>query len=221
MSSFADGDGTEPSDAELLAAHVAGDRHAFATLFGRHRLQLRRVAHRASYNRDDADDALQDALFSAHRAAAGFRHDASVSSWLHRIVVNSCVDRLRRNKIHPTVPLEDDAHPSADPTANVDTAVVVQRALLRLPVEQRAAILAVDMHGYSVAEAAALLGVPEGTVKSRRARGRARLAEYCRPLVADGPSVAVAPEPIARPAVDDGRQASRDVAAGDDGPGAG
>lgn len=165
------------SDAELLAAHVAGDRHAFATLFHRHRRQLYRLAHLTSRNHDDAADALQDALLSAHRTAATFRYDASVSSWLYRIVVNSCLDRLRHNKNHPTTPLLDDEHPSGDPTALVDTALVVERALLRLPLEQRAAVVAVDMHGYSVAETALLLGVPEGTVKSRCARARAKLAE--------------------------------------------
>jgi RNA polymerase sigma-70 factor (ECF subfamily) len=56
------------------------------------------------------------------------------------------------------------------------TALVVERALLRLPVEQRAVVVAVDMHGYSVAETARLLGVPEGTVKSRCSRARAKLA---------------------------------------------
>ena len=60
--------------------------------------------------------------------------------------------------------------------------MVVRQALLRLPVEQRAAVLAVDMYGYAVAEAAALLGIAEGTVKSRRARARGRLAMLLRPL---------------------------------------
>jgi RNA polymerase sigma-70 factor (ECF subfamily) len=62
----------------------------------------------------------------------------------------------------------------------VDTVLVVRRALMRLPAEQRAAVLAVDMHGYSVADAAVLLGVAEGTVKSRCARGRARLTGLLR-----------------------------------------
>ncbi|WP_269089210.1 sigma factor-like helix-turn-helix DNA-binding protein, partial [Mycobacterium avium] len=98
-----------------------------------------------------------------------FRHDAAVGSWLHRIVVNACLDRLRRTKAHPTVPLED-IYPVADRTAQVETTLAVQRALMRLPVEQRAAIVAVDMQGYSVADTARLLGVAEGTVKSRCAR---------------------------------------------------
>jgi RNA polymerase sigma-70 factor, ECF subfamily len=163
------------SDAELLAAHVAGDPYAFEELFYRHHRQLHRVARLTSRSAEDAEDALQDAMVSAHRGAGSFRQDAAVSSWLHRIVVNACLDRLRRNKAHLTTAL-DDVYPVADRTAQVETAIAVHRALMRLPVEQRAAVVAVDMHGYSVADTAAILGVAEGTVKSRCARARARLA---------------------------------------------
>lgn len=165
------------SDAELLAAHVAGDRYAFEELFYRHHRQLYRLAQITSRNPEDAADALQDAMLSAHRSAAAFRHDSAVSSWLYRIVVNACLDRLRRNKTHPTTTLEDDVCHVGDPTPRVDTAIVVERALMRLPVEQRAAVVAVDMQGYSVAETARMLGIAEGTVKSRCSRGRAKLAE--------------------------------------------
>lgn len=165
----------ERSDAELLAAHVAGDRYAFDQLFRRHHRQLHRLARLTSRTSEDADDALQDAMLSAHRGAGSFRYDAAVSSWLHRIVVNACLDRLRRAKAYPTAPLED-VYPVADRTAQVETAIAVQRALMRLPVEQRAAVVAVDMQGYSIADTARMLGVAEGTVKSRCARARARLA---------------------------------------------
>jgi RNA polymerase sigma-70 factor, ECF subfamily len=163
------------SDAELLAAHVAGDPYAFEELFYRHHRQLHRVARLTSRSAEDAEDALQEAMASAHRGARSFRQDAAVSSWLHRIVVNACLDRLRRSKTHLTVAL-DDVYSVADRTAQVETAIAVQRALMRLSVEQRAAVVAVDMHGYSVADTAAMLGVAEGTVKSRCARARARLA---------------------------------------------
>jgi len=165
----------ERSDAELLAAHVAGDRHAFDELFHRHQRQLHRLARLTSRTREDAEDALQDAMLSAHRGAGSFRYNAAVASWLHRIVINACLDRLRRAKAHPTTPLLD-VYPVADRTAHIETAIVVQRALMRLPVEQRAAVVAVDMQGYSIADTAQLLGVAEGTVKSRCARARVRLA---------------------------------------------
>lgn len=165
------------NDTDLLSAHAAGDRLAFEELFRRHRTALHHLARRSTMTDEDADDALQDAMLSVHRGAGSFRHDAAVSSWLYRIVLNACRDRLRRNGIRVTTPLTEDACPPApDRSAGLETALVVRQALLLLPVEQRAAVFAVDMQGYSVADAAALLNVPEGTVKSRCARARARLA---------------------------------------------
>ncbi|MHA3024853.1 RNA polymerase sigma factor SigM [Mycobacterium sp. BMJ-28] len=164
------------TDAQLLAAHVAGERFAFEELFIRYQRPLYRLARFTTHSPEDAGDALQDAMLSAHCAAATFRDGSSVSSWLHRIVLNACLDRLRRRKAHPTTPLNDDDWPVRDATAQVDTAIVVERALMRLPVEQRAAVVAVDMQGFSIAETARMLGVAEGTVKSRCARARAKLA---------------------------------------------
>ena len=170
------GDAELRSDAELLAAHVRGDRYAFEELFHRHHRQLYRLAKLTSRNPDDAADALQDAMLAAHRSAHRFRHDSTVSSWLYRIVVNACLDRLRRNRVHSCEELDEQAGPASDPTGRLVTALVVERALLGLPVEQRAAVVAVDMQGYTVAETALILGVAEGTVKSRCSRARAKLA---------------------------------------------
>ncbi|WP_102145533.1 RNA polymerase sigma factor SigM [Mycobacterium hubeiense] len=178
------------SDAELLTAHVAGDRYAFEELFYRHQRQLYRLARLTSGSPEDAADALQDAMLSAHRTAAAFRYDSAVSSWLYRIVVNACLDRLRRAKTHPTTTFDADAYSGGDPTRRVETSIVIERALMRLPVEQRAAVVAVDMHGYSVAETARMLGVAEGTVKSRCARARAKLAEALDCLAAEARELA-------------------------------
>ena len=178
-------DDSGPDDADLLRAHVEGDPDAFAELLRRHRDRLWAVAVRTIGDREEAADALQDALLSAHRAAARFRGDSLVTTWLHRIVVNACLDRLRRRQAHPTVPLPDGSHDDgagprgsepAAPVQDHDTALVVRQALAALPVDQRAALILVDVQGYPVLEAAEILGVAEGTIKSRCARGRARLA---------------------------------------------
>jgi RNA polymerase sigma-70 factor (ECF subfamily) len=165
-------------DAALLRAHVQGDRDAFGELVRRHRDRLWAVALRTLADREDAADALQEALLSAYRSADRFRGESAVTTWLHRIVVNSCLDRARRRQARPTVPLPDveavRGQVSADP--DTDTALAVQAALAQLPAEQRVPLVLLDMQGYSVAEIAQLLGVAEGTVKSRCARGRARLA---------------------------------------------
>jgi RNA polymerase sigma-70 factor, ECF subfamily len=162
-------------DAALLHAHAAGDPDAFTELVRRHRDRLWAVALRTIGDREEAADALQDALLSAYRAADRFRGDAAVTTWLHRIVVNSCLDRIRRRQARPTVPLPE-VDRTAAPSVDRDTTLVVRAALAQLPLDQRAALVLVDLQGYPVADAARVLGVAEGTIKSRCARGRARLA---------------------------------------------
>lgn len=174
-------------DRALMAAHVAGDPDAFAELVRLHTDRLWAVAVRTMRDPDDAADALQDALVSAFRSAAGYRGDAAVTTWLHRVVVNACLDRLRRARVRPTVPLPEDPDrllPAGAPRDDHDateTRLDVTAALAGLPEHQRAALVLVDLQDMPVAEAAFVLGVPEGTVKSRCARGRVALAEVLRP----------------------------------------
>lgn len=175
---------TPPRDAEdahdraLLDAHLGGDRDAFDELVRRHRDRLWAVALRTLGQREDAADALQDALLSIYRSAGTFRGDARVTTWLHRVVVNACLDRIRRNAVRATVPLPEGDGPAdrSDPLTDRETALDIEAALATLPPEQRAALVLVDVQGLPVDEAAAVLDVPVGTVKSRCARGRARLA---------------------------------------------
>lgn len=173
----------ERTDAELLAAHVAGDRDAFGEIVVRHRDRLWAVALRTTGDREDAADAVQDALISAYRRAESFRGDAQVTTWLHRIVVNASLDRIRRKRSRQTEPLAEDERLTdpIDATRHEDEAEVGERradvlsALGQLSADQRAALVLVDMEGYSVEEAAAILDCAPGTVKSRCSRGRARL----------------------------------------------
>jgi RNA polymerase sigma-70 factor, ECF subfamily len=189
-----------PDDRALLSAHLDGDPHAFGQLFARHRDRLWAVALRTTGNREDAADALQDALVSAFRRADSFRGDAAVTTWLHRIVVNACLDRLRRRQVRAAEPLPDDledhaargavlgAPEATDPAVELlasERRSRVLAALDQLPPDQKAALVLVDMEGYPVAEAAAMLDAPTGTVKSRCARGRARLAVLLAELAQD------------------------------------
>src|SRR6187397_2982402 len=98
----------ELSDHELLLAHVDGDPDAFGILFRRHRDRLWAVALRTMGNPDDAADGLQDGMIAAFRRAGSFRGDAAVTTWLHRVVVNACLDRLRAAKVRRADPLPDD-----------------------------------------------------------------------------------------------------------------
>ena len=167
------------SDEALLAAHVAGDPHAFGELFTRHRDRLWAVALRTAGGPEDAADALQDAMVSAFRRAGSFRGDAAVTTWLHRIVVNACLDQHRRRRSKPTTTWIDSLHEQEhdrDDMGNRELQIELERALADLPDDQRAAIVLVDVEGYSVEETAAILQCPTGTVKSRCSRGRAKLA---------------------------------------------
>ncbi|MET9799810.1 RNA polymerase sigma factor SigM [Streptomyces sp. NPDC006368] len=172
------------SDQDLLARHVAGDPDAFGELVRRHRDRLWAVALRTLGDREEAADAVQDALVSAFRAAHTFRGQSAVTTWLHRITVNACLDRARKAASRRTSPVEDterweqllEPHESAEaPAERQDLHRELLAALATLPADQRAALVLVDMQGYPVAEAARVLDVPTGTVKSRCARGRARL----------------------------------------------
>ncbi|MEU6641493.1 RNA polymerase sigma factor SigM [Saccharomonospora sp. NPDC046836] len=170
-----------PTDADLIAAHTAGDPHAFNELVRRHRDRMWAVALRTVRDPEEAADALQDAFISAFRAAANFRAESQVTTWLHRIVVNACLDRVRRRQARPTVPLPEQGHnePAVprDSMAERETRLVIKAALDQLPEEQRVPIVLVDVEGYSVAETAKMLNIAEGTVKSRCARGRGKLAK--------------------------------------------
>jgi len=195
--------GADASDAELLSAHVAGDPDAFGILFARHRDRLWAVALRTMGDPEAAADGLQDGLIAAFRRAGTYRGDAAVTTWLHRVVVNACLDRIRAAKVRRTDPLPDeldegdrgslhtaaDAHDETlDPAEHglrSERRAQVLAALQQLPEEQRAAIVLVDMEGYGVAEVARILDCAEGTVKSRCSRGRARLAVLLAPLLDD------------------------------------
>jgi RNA polymerase sigma-70 factor (ECF subfamily) len=202
-------------DRALLEAHVAGDPEAFGTLFARHRDRLWAVALRTTGDPEDAADALQDAMIAAFRRAGSYRGDAAVTTWLHRVVVNACLDRLRRRRVRRADPIPDDLEervgrqlPADGPGVLggsgevVDPQVLavdrerrraVLAALEQLPPDQRAALVLVDMEGYSVEETAAILQCAPGTVKSRCSRARAKLLPLLvehrrtRPVGADPP----------------------------------
>ncbi len=189
------------SDEQLLTDHVAGDAEAFGVLFARHRDRLWAVALRTMGDPEGAADGLQDGMVAAFRRAGSFRGDAAVTTWLHRVVVNACLDRLRAAKVRRADALPDDLDEGSgrgslasatDETADPAELGVrrerrdqVVAALGELNADQRAAVVLVDMEGYSVAEAAQILDCAEGTIKSRCSRARARLAVLLAPLLTD------------------------------------
>ena len=154
------------SDRQLIAAHRAGERRAFDELVRRYGDRLWSVALRV----------VQEALIAAYTRVESYRGESEVSTWLHRIVVNKCIDRIRHDRSRATRRRHVLLPTPRDPADQATTRLAVVDALTHLPVEQRLAVVLVDVEGYPVAEAARILECPPGTVKSRCARGRLRLA---------------------------------------------
>ncbi|ANY06770.1 sigma-70 family RNA polymerase sigma factor [Pseudonocardia sp. HH130630-07] len=142
-------------------------------VFRRYADRLWSVALRMLGDPTEAEDAVQEAFLAALRSP-GFRGDASAGTWLHRILVNGCIDRMRAARRRRRAGFTG-TPVSADPSGRLLIRLTVDEALARLPLDQRVAVVLVEALGYPVAEVAEILGVPVGTVKSRCARGRARL----------------------------------------------
>lgn len=200
----------EIDDRLLMRRHVEGDAGAFGEIYRRHRDRMWAVAVGVCGDREIAAEAVQEGFVSAFRRAGSYRGDAAVTTWLHRIVVNACIDLTR--KVRPTSELTDEViasvPPAADATGKVDTRLAVHEALTRLSDEHRVALVLVDMHGLPVAEAAQILDIPTGTVKSRCSRGREALGKILAAagVGVDGTSGAAASSDTTGHQTDEGRR---------------
>jgi RNA polymerase sigma-70 factor (ECF subfamily) len=167
---------SEDIDARTLARARHGDGVAFTALVRHYDDGLRALAYRLLGDRARMDDALQEAYLNAYRALPGFRGDASLRTWLYRIVYNACLDELRRSR---SVVAIDSVRTlparTADPAESLSVRESLAAALDGLPPEDRAAVLFVDGAGFDYRGAAEVLGIPEGTVGSRLNRARADL----------------------------------------------
>lgn len=173
------------SDDELMWAHLEGNQRAFSELVRRHEQRLWLSARARLKRHHDASDVVQDALVRAFRFAHTWRGDGSVAMWLHRIVTRVALERavaLGKRSMHETSLDADLDNELAvgDNAAEAVAEAVVQEVVSRLPADQADCFVRVHLLGFSYAEAAAELGLAEGTVKSRAARGKARLVAALR-----------------------------------------
>ena len=170
------------SDEALVARAQRGDRDAFDELVRRHRDRVYAVVLRLTRNPADADDALQDAFLNAYRALHRFDRRARFSTWLYRIATNAAFDVIGRRKAARALDEEGTPEPVApgDPFVQAGQRRALEAALGALPEEFRVAVLLCDVAGLGTGEAAGVLDVPEGTVKSRVFRARAMLAVALR-----------------------------------------
>ena len=170
--------GSSEDDAALVARTVAGDRAAFGVLVERYAGQARRVARAVLGDPDDADDAAQDGFLSALVKLAQYDARRPFGPWLMRIVANAATDRRRRN-VRRAEPLDASLigggpRPDALAVRN-ELGKRLRAALQELPERRRTAVVLFDVEGYSHAEIAGILGIPEGTVRSEVFHARRRL----------------------------------------------
>jgi len=185
-------DSTEMNESELLLAARKGDVDAFKQLVLRYQDRIYNLAVRILGDEDDAGDIMQNTFMTAYLNLPRFRN-GSFLSWLFRIATNSCYDIFRQHKRHPIMSMEDKdlGEEKLVPLDNISSSnmipeveyerhefeEVVQHALNQLDIDQRALVILVDQQEFDYQEAAQILHIPVGTVKSRLARARLRLRQ--------------------------------------------
>ena len=182
--------------AELVARAQRGDHEAFEDLVRAPYDRLYAVARRILRDSAAAEDAVQEALVHAWRDLRGLREPDRFDAWLHRLLVNACRDHARRAKRRPieVQVLSIDRADEGDAATRLAEWDAIERAFLRLPVEQRAALVLTHYMGYQAAEVAEILGIPAGTVYSRIHYGAAAM----RVALDDPVPVAASPTEQAR-----------------------
>lgn len=194
----------EGIDEEALVARLKqGDDQAFAEAVRAYGPRMLAVAQRFLRHEQDAQDALQDAFLSAFKSIDQFEGQSRLSTWLHRIVVNASLMKLRTRKRKPELPIDnllptfrDDGHMDANGgswAVTYDTAVadretrdIVRRRIDELPETHRNVLLLRDIEGLSTAETAQELGLSDGAVKTRLHRARQALRTLLDPHMRTG-----------------------------------
>jgi RNA polymerase sigma-70 factor (ECF subfamily) len=186
-------------DGELVWRWQSGDERAFEDLVRRHERRVFRLLLRMLGTREEAEDVTQEAFLSLHRHGHRFRREARFSTFVYRVAANAALNRRRtlgrnRNRVDELKARQQagfDLPPGPrdpeDAAAGSEAQVRVQEALLELPPDLRLAVVLYDIEGQSYREVARVLGIPEGTVKSRIHRARSALRESLRGYVSARP----------------------------------
>ncbi len=195
-------EGEGPGEAALVAALQQGDGAAYEQVVRTHAPRMLSVARRVLGNDEDARDALQEALLAAVKSIGGFHGESRLSTWLHRIVVNACLMKLRARARRPEESIEDllpsfiesgvfagvhAAHPpewredALSLLARQETRALVQGCVQRLPETYRVVLVLRDIEELDTAEVASVLGISEGAVKVRLHRARQALRTLLDP----------------------------------------
>lgn len=178
----------DPTDLDLWQQARSGNRDAFVALAQRHAAGLHRLAYHMTGHLSDSQDLVQETLLAAYQSLERFRGQASVRTWLCRILTLQVAQHWRRQSYRRTRSLEQPVEGQgdaamavdSDSTAASDARLDLHELLGQLPMEFRQAILLREIEGFSYDEIARMLGVPRGTVESRIFRARQRLRELAR-----------------------------------------
>lgn len=179
------------NEKELIKRSISGDVSSFEQLINQYQKMAYNVAYRIMGNQEDAKDMTQEALIKVFKSLKRFRMDASFSTWLYRIVMNTCKDELRKKKMKTIsidqtyetssgevkMELEDEKLGPEGKLLQKETQFFVQEALQTLPEANRTVLVLRDIKGFSYDEISEVLNLPKGTVKSRINRGRLALKE--------------------------------------------
>lgn len=190
-------------ESDLVLALRAGDEGAYERLIAEQGPRMLAVARRYLGNEEDARDCLQEAFLQAFKALPGFQGHSQLSTWLHRIVVNCALMRLRRGRSRPEEPIEpllpqflEDGHSAIGYTdwrlsaqelcEQSEVCDLVRRTIASLPETYRTVLLLRDIEELDTAEVAELLGVTANAVKIRLHRARQALRELLHPHLVRG-----------------------------------
>lgn len=171
-------------DDTLVRAAQAGEGSAIEVLLRRHHDRILAICHQLCRDRSDADDAAQEALIAIVRGLDRFDGRSSFSTWAYRVTTNCCIDELRRRRRRPE-PVDDSVSPEIvdhrpgplDHAVRADERTRISAGLDALPESFRTPLVLRDVADLDYATIGAILDLPPGTVRSRIARGRARLAD--------------------------------------------
>jgi RNA polymerase sigma-70 factor (ECF subfamily) len=173
------------ADETLVERCRRGELGAFEEMYNQHASRLYSLAHRMLGNAADAEDAVQDTFLAAHKRLDGFRGEAALGTWLYRLAVNQCLDRMRSRagrEAQATDSMDEPERPW-QPAVRADQPVEridLKRAIAKLPEGSRSVFVLHDVEGLEHREIGQLLGIAEGTSKSQLHKARLRLREMLK-----------------------------------------
>jgi RNA polymerase sigma-70 factor, ECF subfamily len=175
----------EPTDVELIREVLAGRVDRFEVLVRRYQRLVATAALRMGVPRQEIEDVANEVFYKVFRSLRRYEPTHALSTWLYRITVNAALDRRRSHRMEARseeipVNLRDGRPSPHENAAREERAQLLQQALQRIPLHYRAPLILVHVEGLAVEEAARILDLPEGTVKSRLFRARAQLKEIIR-----------------------------------------